>query len=846
LAQIDYTELKESFVNSSLSILSKLESYVLVLETSIDKNAINELFRGIHTIKGNSGIFQLEKIPALSHAFENVLNLLRNDRLIPNPDLIDLMLLAIDRLKEMITTLAVSDLVEVSDLVDKFNSYLTTGSDRLITKDAEIIERPNLEEKSEWMEDIKLSEKVITFAKSKKKYLSIVVVNLSVQSFNFLSEFIEKLKSIQGKVRILRRGLVEKKILPLDTHEHPKVPYYLIILSDNKVENFLKEEGLILEFVSTVVVPENMENVYVRKETEANKPEPEKTPPKQSASPSVDSDVNTSINVNLNLLNNLINLTGEIVLARNVLALKIQQSGNPELEIISKRFEKLLSELESGILKTRLQSLSLFFQKIPRLIRDISKTTGKQIEVAIEGNDVELDKALIDQLGDPITHIIRNAIDHGIESKEERESKGKTPWGNLRVAARLNGGNVEIIISDDGKGLNTEKIKEKVIQKNLANYETVSKSSNEELVEYLFLPGFSTSNAVTNLSGRGVGLDVVRSNLKKVGGTVSIEFEVEKGTTFILSIPQTLSIVTCLIVKSANRKFAIPQHYLSELIRINPTKIKSIDNKKIYNLRNQFLPFANIGSIFHLEEKSDEKAHYIVSLKSEKFYFGIAIEEVLDREDIVVKPLGEYFEELSFFSGATILGDGDIALILDVSGLARLAGMQAQAKLIESIPLKEITNQSDSYLLFSIGKSRIAMSIQTNPYIVKVSQKEILNSIGLDRFLYNKTAIPILWLNEILNIEIDIKSIQTIPIILYKHKSGYIGIAATHVEGVVTDLENIQSESIVGEGILGTGYRDGESILLLDTDFILDEFYHKKLKNLKLKIEENKEIRSIV
>lgn len=839
MAHIDYTELKESFVNSSLAILSKAESCVLVLETSVDKNAINELFRGIHTIKGNSGIFQIEKIPALSHSFENVLNLLRNDRLIPNPDLIDLMLLSIDRLKEMISNLAVSDLVEVDDLVSKFNTYINTSPDNGNTRDAEIVERPKAEEKSEWMEDIKLSDKVIAFAKTKKKFLSIVIINLPIQSFNYLSEFIDKLKSLLVSIRILRKGIIEKKIQTLDTHEALRVPYYLIILSDKKIENFLKEEGFILEFISTVVVPEDMESVHIRREAEAKSSSQERKSANTQQQP-VEADIAASINVNLNLLNHLINLTGEIVLARNILSLKIQQSGNPELEIISKRFEKLLAELESGILKTRLQSLSIFFQKIPRLIRDISKQTGKQIEVNIEGSDVELDKALIDQLGDPITHIIRNAIDHGIEPVEDREAKGKTTWGNLLVAARLNGGNVEILIRDDGRGIDTERIKEKIIQKNLANVETINRSTEEELVEYLFLPGFSTTGVVTEISGRGVGLDVVRSNLKKVGGTVSIEFEVEKGTTFILSIPQTLSIVTCLIIKSGNRKFAIPQQYLSELIRMNHSQIKTIENKKLYDLRKQFLPFANIADLFNLESESENKEKYIVALKSEKFYFGIAIEEVLDREDIVVKPLGEYFEELSFFSGATILGDSDIALILDVSGLARLAGIQSQQRLLEAHYPKEIIKEETSYLLFSVGKSRLAISIFKNPYIVKVQNKDIIKSLGLDTFIYNKMPIPILWLNDVLKIPFDMQSLSSFAIILYKFRSGYIGIAATHVEGVVMDLENINSDSISGEGILGTAFRNGESVLLLSIEYIMDEFYQKKLKNLKIVIEEKK------
>ncbi len=845
MSGIDYKELKQSFVNSSLAILSKSESCVLILESSVDKNAIDELFRGIHTIKGNSGIFELQKIPELSHAFENVLNLLRMSRLMPNPDLIDLMLLGIDRLKEMISSLDVSELIEVKDLVEKFNAYLQPA-EQTNTKDAEIIEIAAANDKNPpWIQDIQVSEKIIAFAKSKRKYLSVVAFNLSKQKFNSLGLFLEKIQIVLKKSRILRKGLVIKKLRSLDNEGNPPIPYYLILLSDSKVEPILNEADIESEFIQTVFVPDDMESVHIHPEKEKSSEKEKKatntvSPAKENLSQVAD----TSINVNLNLLNHLINLTGEIVLARNVLALKVLQSGNPELQSISKRFEKLLSELESGILKTRLQSMNTFFQKIPRLVRDIAKATGKQIEVYIEGSDVELDKSLIDQLGDPVTHIIRNAIDHGIENSDDRIRKGKSAFGNLRISARLRGGNVEILISDDGKGLDTEKIREKVVQKNLASFEVVARSSKEELIEYLFLPGFSTAGVVTEVSGRGVGLDVVRSNLKKIGGTVSIEYEEDRGTIFILSIPQTLSIVTCLIIKSANRKFAIPQQYLSELIRLNPSKIHWIESKQVYDLRKQLLPFINISSTFNFDSplSKERKEKFIVALKSEKFYYGVGIDEVLDTEDIVVKPLGEYFEELGFLSGATILGDGDIALILDISGLARLSGMQNSQALIETNSAKGSSLQKESYLLFSVGKVKVCMSIVSNPYIVQISKQEVNRYLGLDTFIYNKESIPILRLNDILRLDSEESENPSLSIILYKTSNGLVGIAATSVDGVFSDLENIRLDQITGEGIIGTAYRDGNNVLLLDVNYLLEEFYKQKLRNIKLKIEDNKDL----
>ncbi|HNH07033.1 MAG TPA: chemotaxis protein CheA [Leptospiraceae bacterium] len=837
MAGIDYNELKESFVNSSAAILQRSESCILILESSVDKNAIDELFRGIHTIKGNSGIFELKNIPRLSHSFENVLNLLRTSRLMPTPDLIDLMLLGIDRLREMIKDLKASESVDADDLIEKFNAYLSPAKDKeKASKDSKTVSEMQISnEETKWMKHIKVSDKIIEFAKSKKKYLSIVIFSLEVQQFRTVSGLLEKIQMIAKKARVLRKGLITKKLTPLENKINLHLPYFLILLSDSKVEEFLEEIGIQPEFVRTVFVPDNAESVHINPDRQNT----EQTQTAKQVHPIKEISVkDTSINVNLDLLNHLINLTGEIVLARNILSLKILQSGNSELQSISKRFENLLSELESGILKTRLQSMNVFFQKIPRLVRDISKATGKQIDVHIEGGDVELDKSLIDEVSDPVTHLIRNAIDHGIENSEERQKKGKNSVGNLRVSARLRGGNVELIIGDDGRGLDIVKIRERIIQKNLAPPELVHRIPKEEIIEYLFMPGFSTAGSVTELSGRGVGLDVVRSNVKRIGGTVSIEFEENSGTSFILSIPQTLSIINCLVFKSGNRKFAIPQQYLCELIKINPINITKIENKSLYYLRNQMLPLVNLKNVFHIEndELKQSVEKFIIALKSEKYYFGINVDEILDTEEIVVKPLGEYFEELPFFSGVTVLGDGDIALILDVSGLARLSGLQNSQNLIESSALKEISKAEEIYLLFSVGAVKVTVSIASNPYIIKISAKEIIHFLGLDTFIHNKESVPILWLNDMLRSDFDIKSCESLSIILFNFQNSLIGVAATKIEGVTNELENIQSDRITGKGILGTAYKDNASILLLDISCLLEEFYRHKLKNIKLNL----------
>ncbi|MCA9465506.1 MAG: chemotaxis protein CheA, partial [Nitrospira sp.] len=360
---------------------------------------------------------------------------------------------------------------------------------------------------------------------------------------------------------------------------------------------------------------------------------------------------------------------------------------DPSLQTSSQRLSLITSELQEGIMKTRMQPIGNIFGKFPRVVRDLALACGKQIRIEMEGKGTELDKTLIEAIKDPLTHLVRNSVDHGIEAPDVREARGKSREGVLLLRAYHEGGQVNIEITDDGGGINTQRVAETAIKRGVVTGEQVSKMSERELLNLIFLPGFSTAAKVTNVSGRGVGMDVVKTNIEKIGGTIDIQTKLEKGTTFKLKVPLTLAIIPALIITTGEERFAIPQVSLLELVRLEGEQIKkyidSLHGTSVCRLRGQLLPLLYLNQIVGLSSKhamavmneEHEEVVNIVVLQADGQRFGLVVDEINDTEEIVVKPLSKQLKGIPVFAGATIMGDGRVALILDVLGLANRAGM---------------------------------------------------------------------------------------------------------------------------------------------------------------------------
>ncbi len=428
----------------------------------------------------------------------------------------------------------------------------------------------------------------------------------------------------------------------------------------------------------------------------------------------------SSLRVDVTLLNRMMNLVGELVLTRN----QVLQAtaADPNLTLLSRRLDMVTADLRESVMKARMQPVSNIFSKMPRIVRDLSQSLGRRVRLQVEGQDTELDKSLLEAIKDPLTHAVRNSLDHGIEPPEVREAAGKDPEGTLKLRAAQEGSHVIIEVSDDGAGIAVEKVRQKAIDRGLIAPERAAQLAERELLQLIFLPGFSTAAAVTSVSGRGVGMDVVRTNVEKIGGKVEIDSRTGKGTTLRLRIPLTLAIIPALIVRSVNQSFALPQGALSELVHIPPEKaaasIEWIEDAPLYRLRGKLLPLVFLEKLLMpggQHKLTNERDNFIAVLDADGRRFGLVVDGLADPEEIVVKPLSAVLKTIGLYSGATVLGNADLALILDPGAIALKAGVNLRAE-EEASGASESESDADEgksmdYLLVEAAGRRAAVPL---------------------------------------------------------------------------------------------------------------------------------------
>ncbi|WP_420239147.1 chemotaxis protein CheA [Telmatobacter bradus] len=393
----------------------------------------------------------------------------------------------------------------------------------------------------------------------------------------------------------------------------------------------------------------------------------------------------SSLRVDVTLLNRMMNLVGELVLTRN----QILQAtaSDPNMTMLSRRLDMVTADLRENVMKARMQPVSNIFSKMPRIVRDLSQSLGRKVRLQLEGQDTELDKSLLEAIKDPLTHAVRNSMDHGIEPPDVRSAAGKDPEGTLKLRASHEGSHVIIEVSDDGAGMNPEKIRSKAIEKGLVTAERATMLGERELLQLIFLPGFSTAAAVTNVSGRGVGMDVVKTNVEKIGGKVEVDSRFGKGTTLRLRIPLTLAIIPALIVRTLEQSFALPQGALSELVHVPPEQaaasIEWIEGAPLFRLRGKLLPLVFLDRMLTPNgehKKADERDNFIAVLDADGRRYGLVVDGLADPEEIVVKPLSSVLKDIGLYSGATVLGNADLALILDPGAIALKSGVTMSAR----------------------------------------------------------------------------------------------------------------------------------------------------------------------
>jgi two-component system chemotaxis sensor kinase CheA len=471
----------------------------------------------------------------------------------------------------------------------------------------------------------------------------------------------------------------------------------------------------------------------------------------------------TSIRVDVGLLDELMNLVGELVLARNQIVQLVTQEQESEFTGASQRLNLITTELQEGVMKTRMQPIGNVWNKLPRVVRDLSVTLGKQVRLEMVGQDTELDKTIIEAIKDPLTHLVRNAVDHGIETPEERLAAGKPAEGRLTLRAFHEGGQVNIEIADDGAGIDAEGLKAKAVAKGVATTEQVARMGEREALNLIFAPGFSTAAAVTNVSGRGVGMDVVRTNIERIGGTVDVHTDLGAGTSFKVKIPLTLAIVPALIVTSGEDRFAIPQLSLIELVRLEGEDVQRgielVHGVPVHRLRGRLLPIVDLGGELgrDLDALASRPVLNIVVLHADQHQFGLVVDDIHDTQEIVVKPLGSHLKDATLFAGATIMGDGRVSLILDVLGIAQRARVVSEARERATLEdeLQETAEDRErrTLLLVAVGEDRRAAIALSEVERLEIFPADALEwASGREVVQYRDDILPLVRLTDALGL----------------------------------------------------------------------------------------------
>ena len=475
----------------------------------------------------------------------------------------------------------------------------------------------------------------------------------------------------------------------------------------------------------------------------------------------------SSIRVDVGLLDKLMNLVGELVLARNQILQHTTAMSDTSFLGATQRLNLITTELQEGVMKTRMQPIGNVWSKFPRVVRDLALQCGKKVRIEMEGKDTELDKTIIEAIKDPLTHLVRNSVDHGIELPEARRERGKPEEGTLLLRAYHEGGQVNIEIIDDGAGIDPERIRRKAVEKGLLTADQAARLYEHELVAMIFQPGFSTAEQVSNISGRGVGMDVVKTNIEKIGGTLDIQSRVGEGTTLKIKIPLTLAIIPALVVSTAGDRYAIPQVSLLELVRLEGEQVRQIEmigGAPVYRLRGRLLPIVFLREALGLERvdptrlletitaDADGTASVnIVVLQADGQQFGLVVDRITDTEEIVVKPLGRHIKHISVFAGTTIMGDGSVALILDVLGIAQQSGVLAEGRRASTLAgasgeVAERRTDVQTLLVCSVGDQRVAIPLAMVARLEEFPRDTVERAAGREVVQYRGQLLPLLFL----------------------------------------------------------------------------------------------------
>ncbi len=781
------------FITETNESIEELDLDLVNLEKNPnDKDLLGKIFRLMHTIKGTCGFLSLPRLEKVAHHAENVLGRFRDGDLEVTAGYVTLIFESIDQIKFI-----VAEIEETGSEPDGNDAALIAKLDAAyegkdVSGDASAVGE---------------SAPAPEAAETEKD----IVVNVQEKSLApgeaSMDELEAAFAAAPGMEGIVNPADLEK--------EKPK---------EKKQEKAVKPKKK-------------------KKKKKEKDDKPKKVPQK-------------TLRVAVDVLEDLMTMVSELVLTRNQLLQIVRTQGDTEFSTPLQRLNHVVSELQEGVMATRMQPIGNAWSKLPRIIRDLAIELDKKIELVMTGQDTELDRQVLELIQDPLTHMVRNSGDHGIEIPADRIAAGKPETGTISLDAFHEGGHIIIRISDDGKGLAEDKIKAKVLENGLATEEELDAMSSQQIQQFIFHAGLSTAEKVTAVSGRGVGMDVVRTNIEKIGGSIDLKSEEGKGSVFTIKIPLTLAIVSALIVEAENERFAIPQLSVRELVMISDhgdNRIEYIKGTPLFRLRDRLLPLVSLGSILGLSDKNafdqvsgandqfeegeedkkpsdtdtdtdtdtERKNLYLVIAQVGGYDFGIIVDRVFDTEEIVVKPVAQMLKDLTLFSGNTILGDGSVIMILDPNGIANATGNIAapdDQEALQQSNVKADSNKKTSLLLFKVGDDTPkAVPLSLVSRLENINADDIEYSSGQMTVQYRGTLMPLTPFDPAVKIEAGKEK----PVLVFADNGNAMGIIVDEIIDIMEEFIDIKLHATQGGGLLGSAIIDGQATDVVDITHFL-------------------------
>jgi two-component system chemotaxis sensor kinase CheA len=890
--------------------LQDIESDLLAIEQAgdnADTELINKVFRAAHSIKGGSAFFNLEKIKTLAHRIETALDMIRSRKLKINAETINVLLNAFDALSALINDPEETVPHDISSFDQALQNLVEQS---LGDKKKSVLSRDAKLSSDEYRQNVTIPEIDLQAARKDSQYIYLIEYDLLHDIERQNKSFLELISSLSKMGVIIDTSLDMQSIGTLEDKPGKNLPVkvvYRTVLEPSfidqavevpkrNVHTLLRPKDIKSKIENKGPLKTGRKNKAVKKEEPIQKQVEEvKTVATVEADNQVQKQKNSdegsgnskavpeTVRINVEALDTLMSQAGELVLSRNQLIDAISRSDKRAISASAQRLSFVISELQEAVMQTRLQPIGNIFNKFPRMIRDLSKSLNKELRLVIEGKDVELDKTIIEGLSDPLTHMVRNAADHGIEPSQQRIQSGKPPEGTINLRAFHEAGHVVVEIEDDGGGINTDKIVSKALSMGLINEEKLKGLTEYDKNALIFLPGLSTADKVTETSGRGVGMDVVKNNLDKLGGKVTIRSIKGKGTVFTIKLPLTLAIIPSLIVVEEKERFAIPQVNVVELLRIRASQVKEriqvVGDAEVVVVRGELIPVVRFSDILgiiktytdpntnnkeidrrkNIADRRSPKRNIdgdflnsdnpnacnrratkdrrrrpsgdlnIVIISSGLLQYGLVVDELRDTEEIVVKPLGSHLKGLQEYAGATIMGDGEIALILDVNGIALKAGITSVSAINEKKKRSDessvFSDSTHSLLLFNNQEDETcAIPLDLVQRVEKIKADQIELKGGVRTMQYRGASLQLVQLA-------DLAKVAPVPL------NGELAVVVTSVSNHNIGLLGLMPVSVVEKefvvdtsthrqhGISGSVIINEKTVLMVDIFELIDSLH---------------------